>query len=50
MQNQTSESIFEVAAGVALVVAVAVFTALLHRLILAATPFFEAARSSGTFF
>jgi hypothetical protein len=50
MQSQISESAFEVAAGVALLVAVAVFTALLHRLMLAATPFFEAARSSVSFF
>ena len=50
MQNQTSELLFEVATGIALVVAVAVFTVLLHRLMQAATPFFEAARSSGTFF
>ena len=51
MQNQDAcEQIFELAVGVALVAAVATFTTLLLRVIVAAIPLFEATRLSAPLF
>jgi ABC-type phosphate transport system permease subunit len=51
MQNQDAlERIFEMAVGVALLAAVATFTMLLLRVIVAAIPLFEATRLSAPLF
>jgi hypothetical protein len=51
MQNQDAlERIFETAVGVALLAAVATFTTLLLRVIVAAIPLFEATRLSAPLF
>jgi hypothetical protein len=51
MQNQDAlERIFEAAVGVALLAAVATFTTLLLRVIVAAIPLFEATRLSAPLF